>query len=131
MRRSKDWLDQAMRDLEHARASIELGHFEWSCFAAQQAAEKAIKAVFEDMGAVAWGPSAADLLQELSQHHAATDELMQGAYELDKAYIPARYPNAHPSGSPRQRFTREEATRLVTHAHGIVDFCARLLSPAD
>ena len=131
MRRSKDWLDQAIGDLEHARASIELGHFEWSCFAAQQAAEKAAKAVFEDMGAVAWGHSAADLLQELSQHHAVANELMDGAYELDKAYIPARYPNAHPSGSPRQRFTHDEAARLVKHAQRIVDFCAGLLSPAD
>ena len=131
MRRSKDWLDQAIGDLEHARASIELGHFEWSCFAAQQAAEKAAKAVFEDMGAVAWGHSAADLLQELSQHHAVTDETMEGAYELDKAYIPARYPNAHPSGSPRQRFTHDEAARLVKHAQRIVDFCAGLLSPTE
>jgi len=131
MRRSKDWLDQAIGDLEHARASIELGHFEWSCFAAQQAAEKAAKAVFEDMGAVAWGHSAADLLQELTQHHAVANELMEGAYELDKAYIPARYPNAHPSGSPRQRFTHDEAARLVKHAQRIVDFCAGLLSPAD
>jgi len=131
MRRSKDWFDQAMRDLDHARASIELGHFEWSCFAAQQAAEKAAKAVFEDMGAVAWGHSAADLLQELSQHHAVANELMDGAYELDKAYIPARYPNAHPSGSPRQRFTQEEAARLVKHAQRIVEFCAGLLSPAE
>ena len=131
MRRSKDWFDQAMRDLDHARASIELGHFEWSCFAAQQAAEKAAKAVFEDMGAVAWGHSAADLLQELSQHHAVVNELMDGAYELDKAYIPARYPNAHPSGSPRQRFTQEEAARLVKYAQRIVEFCAGLLSPAE
>jgi len=29
VRRSKDWLNQALRDLDHARASIELGHFEW------------------------------------------------------------------------------------------------------
>ena len=131
MRRSKDGLDQAMWDLEHARASIELGHFEWSCFAAQQAAEKAAKAVFEDMGAVARGHSAADLLLELSQHHAVANELMEGAYELDKAYIPARYPNAHPSGSPRQRFTNKEAARLVEHAQRIVDFCAGLLSPVE
>jgi HEPN domain-containing protein len=45
MRRSRDWLDQAVRDVEHARASIELGHFEWSCFAAQQAAEEAERLV--------------------------------------------------------------------------------------
>lgn len=38
---------QAQRDLEHARLSIGSGHFEWACFAAQQAAEKAVKAVSE------------------------------------------------------------------------------------
>lgn len=27
----------------------------------------------------------------------------------DKAYIPTRYPNAHPSGSPRRRYTQAEA----------------------
>jgi len=57
---------------------------------------------------VAWGHSAADLLQELSQHHAVANELMDGAYELDKAYIPARYPmptlQALPgSDSPKKR----------------------------
>jgi len=27
----------------------------------------------------------------------------QDTLELDKAYIPTRYPNAHPTGSPRQK----------------------------
>lgn len=35
MNRSRDWLEQAKRDLEHARQSIGLGHFEWACFASQ------------------------------------------------------------------------------------------------
>jgi HEPN domain-containing protein len=34
-----------VRDADHARASIELGHFEWCCFAAQKAAEKAERLV--------------------------------------------------------------------------------------
>ena len=80
---------------------------------------------------MAWGHSVADLLQELAQHHEAAHELMEAAYELDKAYIPARYPNAHPSGSPGQRFTQKEAARLVRHAQRIVDFGAGLLSPAE
>ena len=34
--RSGDWLAQAERDLEQARASQEDGRHEWACFAAQQ-----------------------------------------------------------------------------------------------
>ena len=48
--------------------------------------------------------------------------------ELDKSYIPARYPDAHPSGSPHRRYTRGEAERLVSHSDRIVKFCEDLLS---
>jgi HEPN domain-containing protein len=71
MQRSRDWLDQAKQDLEHARQSIDLGHFEWSCFAVQQATEKALKALYLYQGTVAWGHSVFDLLdglKKLSRH---------------------------------------------------------------
>ena len=43
--RSQDWLAQAERDLDQARASRNDGRHEWACFAAQQSAEKAVKAL--------------------------------------------------------------------------------------
>lgn len=43
--RSKDWLKQALRDLEHAKSSMENEYYEWACFASHQAAEKAVKAL--------------------------------------------------------------------------------------
>jgi HEPN domain-containing protein len=104
------------------------GFYNWACFSAQQAAEKAIKAVFQGMGAEAWGHSVADLLKELAKRHPLSEELLDAALELDKAYIPTRYPNAHPSGSPRSRYTREEARRLIEYAEGILKFCSDLLS---
>lgn len=128
MERSADWMDQAQGDLEHAKSDIERGFYDWACFSAQQAAEKAVKAVFQKLGAEAWGHSVADLLDELADSHPVPDSLRDAALELDKAYIPARYPNAHPSGSPRRRYTRVEAERLVTHAEAIVRFCEDLLS---
>lgn len=128
MERSKDWLDEAMGDLQHARNDVDGGFYNWACFSAQQAAEKAIKAVFQRMGAEAWGHSAADLLKELSKKHDIPEELLDRALELDKAYIPTRYPNAHPSGSPRSRYTKEEARRLIGYAERIVKFCSGLLS---
>lgn len=120
-------MDQAEGDLNHAQSDLERGFYEWSCFSSQQAAEKAVKAVFQKLGAEAWGHSVSDLLQELSKRQEVSRQLVDGALELDKAYIPARYPNAHPSGSPRTRYIEEEARRLLTHAEKIVTFCKSLL----
>ncbi|MDI6703702.1 MAG: HEPN domain-containing protein, partial [bacterium] len=106
----------------------ERGFCNWACFSAQQAAEKGAKAVFQKMGAEAWGHSVADLLKELSGKHKISEGLLNAALELDKVYIPARYPNVHPSGSPRNRYTREEARRLIGYAEEIVKFCKGLLS---
>lgn len=128
MERSLDWMDEARGDLDHAKSDAERGFYNWACFSAQQAAEKAVKSVFQKLGAEAWGHSVADLLQELLKRHAVAEECMDGALELDKAYIPTRYPNAHPSGSPRSRYTRKEAQRLIEHAERIVRFCEDLLS---
>ncbi|OGF52637.1 MAG: DNA-binding protein [Candidatus Fraserbacteria bacterium RBG_16_55_9] len=121
-------MDQAEGDLRHAQSDLEHGFYDWACFSSQQAAEKAAKAVFQKLGAEAWGHSVADLLKELSRTQPVPEDLLNGAYELDKAYIPARYPNAHPTGSPRERYIQEEARRLIRHAENIVKFCASLLS---
>jgi len=128
MERSRDWMDQAEGDLMHAKNDLKGGFYEWACFSSQQAAEKAVKAVFQKMGAEAWGHSVADLLKALSERHEVSEELINVALELDKAYIPTRYPNAHPSGSPRTRYIKEEARRLITYAEKIIKFCADLLS---
>lgn len=121
-------MDQAEGDLDHAKSDLAHGYYNWACFSAQQAAEKAIKALFQKMRAEAWGHSVTDLLEELGKSHQITDEMMDGAMELDKAYIPTRYPNALPSGSPRSRYTKGEARRLINHAERIVEFCKDLLS---
>lgn len=128
MERSADWMDQAEGDLEHARSDLRGGFYDWACFSSQQAAEKALNAVFQKLGAEAWGHSVADLLKELSKSQPIPEELMDLALELDKVYIPARYPNAHPSGSPRKRYTKNEAQRTVDYAARIANFCKGLLS---
>lgn len=128
MERSADWMDQARGDLAHARQDLDTGYYEWACFSAQQAAEKAVKAGFQKMGAEAWGHSVADLLGQMAQLHTVPDGLHDEALELDKAYIPTRYPDAHPSGSPRERYTKTEAQRLIAYAEHVIQFCEDLLS---
>lgn len=128
MERSRDWMEQAENDLEHAKSDMERGFYNWACFSAQQSAEKAVKAVFQRMKAEAWGHSVADLIEELSKFHSLPEKLKDAALELDKAYIPTRYPNAHPSGAPKSLYTEEEARRLIEYATKIVEFCSGLLS---
>ena len=53
--RSRDWIRQAERDLQNAKFEMNGGYFEWACFLSQQAAEKALKAVFQKLGAEAFG----------------------------------------------------------------------------
>lgn len=127
MERSADWMDQAEGDLQHARSDLKEGFYEWACFSSQQATEKALKAVFQKLGGEAWGHSVADLLEELSKSQMIPQELKDIALELDKAYILTRYPNAHPSGSPRRRYTSKEAERMIGYAEKVIEFCKGLL----
>ena len=123
MERAADWMDQAEGDLEHARHDLNEEFYDWACFSAQQSAEKALKSVSQKMNADAWGYSVADLLEAFSESQDVPGGLMEAAMDLDKAYISARYPNAHPSGSPRRRYTRAEAERMVKHAEQVLRFC--------
>lgn len=126
--RSKDWMEQAEWDLSHANRDLETGFYDWACFSAQQAAEKAVKAVFQKLGAEALGHSVADLLNELPDQVKPSAQLVDHGLELDKVYISARYPNAHPSGSPANRYIVREAERLAGYAEEIIEFCKDSLS---
>jgi len=64
--RVQDWLDQAQRDLDHARNDLSAGYHEWACFSTHQAAEKALKALYQYLSGEAWGHSVKRLLEELS-----------------------------------------------------------------
>ncbi len=126
--RSKDWMEQATRDLASARLLLEGGLWEWACFASHQAAEKAIKAVYQKMGGEGWGHGLVDLLQGLRDRVPVTDEVQRCARLLDRHYIPTRYPNAWPQGSPGSHHTREEAERAVGCAEAVLRFCHGLLA---
>ncbi len=130
MRRSRDWPDQAKRDLEHARQSIGLEHFEWACFAAQQAAEKALKALHLHQGTVAWGHSVFELLDGLPEDQRPATELLDKAKVLDRFYIPLRYVNAHPSGPPYPYYPRADAEQAVAIAEEVVAYCERQILQA-
>jgi len=125
--RWKDWLGQARRDLEHAVHSCEYEEFEWACFSAQQAGEKAVKAVYFHLHAEGWGHSVFNLLKNLADKIAVPQEIMDTAKILDKHYIPTRYPNGFDSGIPGDYYTRSEAEQAVRHGRTIIEFCESVL----
>jgi HEPN domain-containing protein len=44
--RARDWFRQSLRDLELAERIMYADYYEWACFVAQQAAERAVKALY-------------------------------------------------------------------------------------
>ncbi len=128
MNRARDWWTQAKADLRHARHALEDGDYEWACFAAQQAAEKALKAVFEQRGEDVWGHSLVRMLEALQNEGIeVSDDLLEAAKILDKHYIPTRYPNGLEQGAPTEFYTRKEAEDAIRYSEALLRFCDHLL----
>ena len=126
--RSKDWINQARKDLKVAEELMGDESLEWSCFVAQQAAGKAVKAVFQKLNAVAWGHSTFELLKILAKKVVVNEELLNCARSLDKYYVPTRYPNSFESGSPYEYFTRRDAEDAIVCDRRIIEFCKGILA---
>jgi HEPN domain-containing protein len=118
--RSQDWFAQSKRDLEQARSSQAEGRHEWACFAAQQAAEKAAKALHLFLGQEAWGHVISRLLSELP--FAVPQDLVHKGMVLDNFYLPTRYANGHPEGAPFQHYGNIQSDEAIRYASEIVDF---------
>ncbi len=118
--RAGDWLAQAQRDLEQAEDSHRAGRHEWACFAAQQAAEKAVKALHLHRGQEAWGHVVAKLLRELPLE--VPQDLIEKARTLDGFYIPPRYPNSHAEGPPFEHYGPLQSNEAIRYAREIIAF---------
>ena len=123
--RHQDWLRQARDDLDHARLSARQAHLEWAAFAAQQAAEKACKALHLALGSDAWGHDLMALLEALPAAQRPHPDLVDRAKGLDKHYLPSRYPTGFAQGTPRDHYTLREAEQAIADAAAVIEFCAR------
>jgi HEPN domain-containing protein len=126
--RSDDWLKQAQKDILHAKESIKIEHFEWAVLAAQQGAEKAIKALFYKIGADPWGHSILKFLKKLPESYEVDEGLIIAAKNLDKHYITARYPNGFASGAPEDYYIKKDAEEAIKDGEKILTFCKNQIS---
>jgi HEPN domain-containing protein len=126
MNRWPDWWAQSARDLAHATHALDDEDYEWAAFAAQQAAEKAVKALLMAIGGEPWGHLTAALVEALPAPGGDAG-VLDAARRLDKHYIPARYPNGFVASYPGRMYTRGEAQQAIADATFITEFCRRRL----
>ena len=109
------WQDQAASATSVARMASEAGHYEWACFLAEQAAQVALKGLLHGVGAEAWGHDLTVLAQRATQVLGPLwpADLAGPAARLSRHYIPARYPDAHPSGPPSTHYLASDAEQAL------------------
>jgi HEPN domain-containing protein len=129
---ARRWFGEAEADLATAVDLVEKERFNWACFVAQQAAEKAVKAVHLARGegvekvhsvlALIGGREEEGISRIQELRH-----LRKAARELDKNYIPARYPNGVPFGMPHEFYGEENGRDCVEWARTIIEAVRSLL----
>lgn len=122
------WLAQAADDLVTAELLVDHGRYPVACFLAQQCAEKALKGALYHAGAdVVLGHSVAALCRELALSQPALAPRCAAWSTLDQHYIPSRYPDALPGGTPADVYTGEQARAAVDLAAEIVSAIGALV----
>ena len=126
---ARRWLDAAVDDLRHGRYAEEGGFHAHACFSAQQAVEKAVKAVHYARGARAvLGHSVRNLIERLDPRVPALDDLLDDARELDLHYVPTRYPNGLEAWTPTAGFGARQSATALAGASAIVTVAGRQLA---
>lgn len=120
---SERWFSEALWDLETAKILHEQRRYNAACFYAHQAAGMAVKSLIISRNESPWGHGIRTLLERYS-HISGEDvsSLLPRARELDRHYIPSRYPNAHPQGSPHEAYDEETSNKALRDAEEIVRF---------
>lgn len=121
------WLSEAEWDLETAEILHRNRRHNAAAFYAHQAAEKAAKAMLYSVNEAPWGHSVRVLLQRYYQAAGSRPppRILSAARELDRHYIPSRYPNAHPAGAPHEAYDEQTSARAIGAAREIVELARR------
>lgn len=114
---AQNWRKQAVLDLRAARSNMESGNNEWACFAAQQAAEKFLKAFLYAQGQrVLTSHSLRRLVLEAADHDENFASLEKEAKTLDRFYFATRYPDAIAGEVPGEYFSDVDAKEAIVLA---------------
>ncbi len=117
-----NWYKQAADDLEGAAVLVAARKYALGCFCAQQAGEKALKALWRFLDLDAWGHSCVRLVRELPEDERSRfAEIEEAAAALDKLYIPTRYPDALAGLIPSETYGQSDGQAAIASAQEILD----------
>jgi HEPN domain-containing protein len=121
------WLAAARDAGSSARAQRTHGAFQWCCFLAEQGAQLAVKGLLHGVGAGGWGHDLAVLTSRAGTALALTlpEDLTDAALRLSRHYIAARYPDAHPAGTPGGHYSKSDADTAIADLHTVFGFVER------
>lgn len=119
MDKTGNWLKQAEEDLLWAKASLKDAIFRGACFAAQQAAEKALKAFLISREVnVAKIHDLVTLNQKCYELEGEFTSLESSCSKLSPYYLSSRYPDI----AQFEEYAEKQSKDAVDQANKIVDF---------
>jgi HEPN domain-containing protein len=122
------WFEEGENDISTSKILLENKKYNPSAFYSQQAAEKILKGLLLAYNEGTWGHSVLSLLRRLEEiMDVDISEAEQCAKELDRHYIPSRYPDAYPSGRPEDYYTEKIAKEALICAMKIKEFAQNLM----
>lgn len=130
---AKRWLRTAREDLAAAQTLCRNDLFSHACFLAQQAGEKAIKALWHNSGEDPWGHSIQRLLTvfpDLSVRK-ELEGFLTDAVLLDRYYIPTRYPSGLPDLTPGQVYFMQDAEAALAAAARLLSKVSELMAAGE
>ena len=114
----KAWLERTEKDIKAAKNSLVSGDYEWACFQAHQAAEKALKA--------AYIKKYNELLKThdlvlLAKKIGAEQPTVEHCTKLGAVYVESRYPD-----KPAE-YGEEDANGFIKNAEEIIQWIKKVL----
>lgn len=114
------WFEKALSDLEHAQLSHENKDYDWATLAAQQAAEKAFKAVYINHGL---GLVKTHELTSLARKLKAPINVIEKAALLNPFYSASRYPDVdEPLDEAESKQASKDALKAASE---VLDWCEK------
>jgi uncharacterized protein len=109
----ENWWNQAKRDLKAAENSLKTRDFDWASFQSEQAAEKALKALYiEKYNEIRKIHDLVLLARKLE----LPTEIIDSCIRLNKVYIETRYPDASDI-IPALKFSQADAQKFIDIAN--------------
>lgn len=126
------FIEQAVADLESARANSESRRYALACWLCHQSAARAVTGFLYANGSEhVWGEALADLCEDAKAFDPSFEFIKSIAVLLDKHYYAARIPTALPAGAPCDAYDGTDADRALEVAQDVLDGVTERLSEME